>query len=141
MAKLLSKSCMPTSGYRQVVPVAKKPLEVLGFGLANLAAGKTWTFDTKSCEWTIVILSGSVRAFLGKDELTSGPLGSRAGVFGGVAAAVYLPPKCRGRIEAHAPAQLAVCQALSETGAEPTVITPDDVRTKTVGVHNWQREV
>lgn len=141
MAKLLSKSCMPKSGYRQVVPVAKKPLEVLGFGMANLAAGKRWTFDTKTCEWTIVILAGSVRAFVGKDELTSGPLGGRANVFAGKAGAVYLPPKCKGYIKAQAPVQLAVCQARSETGAEPTAITPDEVRTKTVGVHNWQREV
>ncbi|KPJ72800.1 MAG: hypothetical protein AMS14_07130, partial [Planctomycetes bacterium DG_20] len=88
VAKLLTKSCMPESGYRQVVPMAKKPLEALGFGLANLAAGKTWTFDTKRGEWTIVVLAGSIRAFAGKDELTRGPLGSRANVFGGKAAAV-----------------------------------------------------
>ena len=141
MAELLTKSCMPESGYRQVVPVACKPLKALGFGMANLAAGQAWAFDTELCEWTIVVLGGSVRVWAGKDELTPGPLGSRPNVFGGKAAAVYLPPGTRGRAQAVTPARLAVCQARSRTGAEPTVITPDEVRTKTVGAHNWQREV
>lgn len=141
MANLLSKSCMPSAGFRQVVPVAEDPLEALGFGLAHLAGGEEWAFETDICEWTVVVLSGSVRAYVGGTELTAGPLGSRATVFGGKASAVYLPPGAQGRIEAVTPARLAVAQAVSETGAEPTVITPDRVRTKTVGAHNWQRDV
>jgi 5-deoxy-glucuronate isomerase len=132
---------MPESGYRQVVPLAKKPLVYLGFGLANLAAGDAWKFDTGPAEWAIVILSGSVRVFGADGELTRGPLGSRTSVFAGKAAALYLPPRFKGRIEAATAAQLAVCQSLASSGAAPTVITPDDVRTKTVGAHNWQRTV
>ena len=141
MTQLLRKSCMPESGYRQVVPVAEAPLEALGFGLANLTAGEAWPFETGGCEWTVVVLSGSVRAYAGQSELTDSPLGSRANVFGGKASAIYLPPGTKGRIEAVTPARLAVCQAVSDHGAEPTVITPDHVRTKTVGAHNWRREV
>jgi len=141
MADLLSKSCMPETGYRQVVPVAEDPLEVLGFGLANLGAGETCPIATEGCEWTVVVLSGAVRAWVGEAELTAGPLGGRKNVFDGKASALYLPPGTDGRIEAAAPARLAVAQALSETGAEPTVIPPDQVRPKTVGAHNWQREV
>jgi len=102
---------MPKSGYRQVVPLATKPLEYLGFGLARLAAGKTWTFATGQAEWTVVILSGSVRAFSADGELTRGPLGMRKDVFSGKAAALYLPPGLKGRIEAVTAAELAVCQA------------------------------
>jgi 5-deoxy-glucuronate isomerase len=141
MADLLRKSCMPASGYDQIVPVAEAPLEALGFGLAALAAGESMPVATQRCEWTVVVLSGSVRAYVGKAELTSGPLGSRANVFGGKASAVYLPPGTEGRLDAVTPARLAVCQAVSDAGAEATVIGPDGVRTKTVGVHNWQREV
>ncbi len=141
MAKLITKSCMPKSGYRQVVPLAKRPLEYLGFGLAHLAAGQAWKFDTGCAEWTIVILSGSIRAYGPDGELTASPLGVRKNVFAGKAAAVYLPPKFKGRIVAVTAAELAVCQSLAEKGCEPTIIRPDDVRTKTVGVHNWQREV
>ena len=149
MVKLITKSCMPLSGYRQVVRLAKKPLEYLGFGLANLAAGDAWKFDTGPAEWTVVILSGSVRAFGAEGELTRGPLGSRKNVFTGKAAALYLPPHFKGRIEAVTAAELAVCQSLADTltgckqpvARAPTVIAPDDVRTKTVGAHNWQRTV
>ena len=148
MAKLITKSCMPKSGYRQVVPLAKKPLEYLGFGLANLAAGRAWKFDTGPAEWTIVVLAGSVLAFGADGELTRGPLGSRKDVFSGKASALYLPPRFKGRIAAVTSTQLAVCQSLADeqgTGCKqpvaPAVITPDDVRTKTVGTHNWQRTV
>jgi len=141
MTNLLSKSCMPESGYRQVVPVAEDPLEALGFGLARLAAGDAWPVATEGCEWTVVVLSGAVRAYVGDAELTAGPLGSRTSVFEGKASAVYLPPGTQGRIEAVTPARLAVAQAVSDEGADPTVIPPDQVRTKTVGAHNWQREV
>ena len=141
MANLFSKSCMPESGYRQVVPVAADPLEALGFGLARLAAGDAWPVATEGCEWTVVVLSGAVRAYVGDAELTAGPLGSRTSVFDGKASAIYLPPGTQGRIEAVTPARLAVAQAVSDEGADPTVIPPDQVRTKTVGAHNWQREV
>jgi 5-deoxy-glucuronate isomerase len=148
---------MPKSGYRQVVPPAKKPLEYLGFGLARLASGKTWTFATCRAEWTVVILSGSVRAFSADGELTRGPLGDRKDVFSGKASALYLPPGLKGRIEAVTAAELAVCQArVDERNAgrrsrfrlggqpvarAPVVITPDDVRARTVGAHNWERTV
>jgi len=141
VAKLITKSCMPKSGYRQVVPLAKKPLEHLGFGLANLAAEEAWKFDTGPAEWTIVVLSGSVRVFGPEGELARGPIGVRKNVFSGKAAAVYLPPKFKGRIEAATAAELAVCQAMTQTGGPPKVITPDDVKVKTVGVHNWERTV
>jgi len=65
----------------------------------------------------------------------------RKNVFDGKASAVYLPPGTEGRIEAVAPARLAVAQALSETGAEATVIEPEDVRPKIVGAQNWRRQV
>jgi len=139
--RLIRKSCMPQAGYRQVVPLARKPLEYLGFGLANLAAGRTWTFDTGRAEWTIVVLGGAVRAYLAEGELTAGPIGERRDVFSGRAAAIYLPPGRRGRLVAVTGAQLAVCQSLADAGAPPSVITPDEVRVKTVGVHNWRREV
>jgi len=132
---------MPDSGYRQVVPVTEAPLEALGLGLAHLPTGGSWPFETGGCEWTVVVLSGSVRAYAGGRELTDGPLGARATVFGGKASAVYLPPGTKGRVEAITPARLAVCQAVSDTGAEPTVILLEAVRTKTVGAHNWRREV
>ncbi|MCX5676344.1 MAG: 5-deoxy-glucuronate isomerase, partial [Planctomycetota bacterium] len=111
MPRLIRKSCMPKSGYRQVVPLATKPLEYLGFGLARLAAGKTWKFATGQAEWTVVILSGSVRAFSADGELTRGPLGMRQDVFSGKAAALYLPPGLKGRIQAVTAAEVAVCQA------------------------------
>jgi 5-deoxy-glucuronate isomerase len=113
----------------------------LGLGLASLKAGEAWEFDTGRSEWAIIVLSGSVLAFSGGEELTSGPLGVRKSVFDGKAAAVYLPPRTRGRIEAVTAAQLAVCQAMADTGAPAQTITPDQVRTKTVGVHNWERTV
>ncbi len=141
MTNLLRKACMPDSGYRQVVPVAEAPLEYLGLGLANLAPGQEWTFETAGCEWAVVVLSGTVRAWAGGTELADGPLGGRRSVFDGRATAIYLPPGTAGRIVAVGAARLAACQAVSETGTEPTVVRPDQVRVKTVGAYNWRRQV
>ena len=141
MAKLLIKARPARPGYVQVVQPGDAGLEYLGLGLVNLEPGKVWEFNTQKSEWTVVILSGAVRAFGPKGEITKGPLGSRATVFDGKASALYLPPKFAGRFEAAAAARLAVCQALSDTGAEPTALTPDHVKVKTVGKGTFEREV
>jgi 5-deoxy-glucuronate isomerase len=140
VADLLLKAQRPQAGYTQLVSPGDGGLGYLGFGLANLGAGEKWAFETGGSEWVAVVLGGSIRAF-GTKELTKGPLGSRAGVFGGKASAVYLPPGFKGRLEGVTAARVAVCQSLSEEGTGPTVIAPEDVRVKTVGVHNWEREV
>ncbi len=141
MSDLLIKADPSLKGYRQIVAPGDGGLEHLGFGLANLDAGQDWAFDTADAEWCVIVLSGSVRASVGKEPLTDEPLGSRKSVFDGPASAVYLPPQAKGRIEAATPARLAVCQAASDTGAAPTVIFPEMVNVKTVGAYNWQRQV
>jgi 5-deoxy-glucuronate isomerase len=141
MANLLIRAEKPHRGYRPVVRPGDQGLEYLGLALVDLGEGDAWDFDTQASEWTVVILSGSIRARTGQRDLTDGPLGSRRSVFDGRASALYLPPGCKGRIESAVPARLAVCQARSDTGAAPTVITPDRVAVRTVGVHNWRRQV
>jgi 5-deoxy-glucuronate isomerase len=141
MADLLIKAGKPHRGYRQVVRPGDQGLECLGLGLVNLGEGEAWDFATEGSEWTVVILSGAIRARSGQRALADAPLGSRKSVFDGRASALYLPPGCNGRIEAVVPARLAVCQALSDAGAAPTVITPERVAVRTVGVHNWRRQV
>jgi 5-deoxy-glucuronate isomerase len=141
MPDLLIKADPALQGYKQIVAPGEGGLEHLSFGLATLEAGEDWEFDTAGAEWCIVILSGSVRVWCGKDEMTDEPLGGRKKVFDGPASAIYLPPKSKGRVEAAGPARLAVCKATSESGGDPIVILPEMVGVKTVGVHNWQRQV
>ncbi len=143
MSDLLIKApTKPKAGFTRLVRPGDGGLAYLGFGLVNLDAGKSWKVETGGSEWCVVVLSGSVQAYDGRRELTAGPLGSRKHVFDGLASALYLPPGFKGKVAASAPAtRLAVCQAKADDGAVPTVITPDMVNPKTVGVHNWQREV
>jgi len=123
-----------------VIPREKTGLEYLEFSLLRLNEGGTWEGETGDYEAALVILGGrgDIRS---ADDRWQG-LGRRADVFDGKATALYLPPHRLFSVAAlDGPVAIAVCKALTETGGAPQLILPEDVKSRTVGAHNWRREV
>lgn len=130
----------PRAGLVNVIPREKAGLEYLEFDLLRLNETDTWEGDTGGYEAALVILGGECDIASG-DELWEG-LGSRGDVFEGKATAVYLPPGRPVAVKAlDGGVQIAVCKAVAESGGLPQVVPPDEVKSRTVGAHNWKREV
>lgn len=128
------------AGYVTAIPRQETGLEYLEFGLLRLNEGGQWQGETGDYEAAVVILGGRCDIRSADDRWEN--LGRRADVFEGKATALYLPPHrslsvtaCGGGVT------LAVCKALSESGGAPQLVLPEDVKSRTVGAHNWRREV
>ena len=88
-------------------------------------------------EGVLVLLSGDVE--------WNGTRAQRADVFGGRAAAVYLPPGTSIDVHVHARAELAFLSTVDcdvrTTGDEPVVVEPSNVVVHERGKPGWQRDV
>ncbi|MCS7191504.1 MAG: 5-deoxy-glucuronate isomerase [Armatimonadetes bacterium] len=68
-------------------------------------------------------------------------IGQRRDVFSGKAFALYIPPNARFRIHAHSFVEMAFGSVLAPLGGEPKLITPDQVKSRSVGIFNWRRDI
>ena len=130
----------PQAGYITPIPREKTGLEYLEFGLLRLDESDKWQGETGEYETVLVILGGRCDVVSGSERWEG--VGRRADVFEGKATAVYLPPGEPVSVSAvGGSAQVAVCKARAGTGAPPQLVMPEDVKSRTVGAHNWRREV
>lgn len=90
-------------------------------------------------ETVAVLLAGTVDAEVDGRRWVS--IGQRRDVFSGKAFALYMPPNARFRIRAHTFAELAFGSVPAPSGGEPKLITPDQVKNRTVGLFNWRRDI
>ncbi|UCH36394.1 MAG: 5-deoxy-glucuronate isomerase [Armatimonadota bacterium] len=130
----------PQAGYTPVISREKHGLEYLEFGLLRLGAGEHWAGETGEYEATVVILGGrcSIESSGGEWE----NVGTRQDVFDGKATAAYLPAGSPFSVTAgDSGVQIAMCKARADAGPKPRLIPPSDVKSRTVGAHNWRREV
>ena len=130
----------PQEGYATIVPREKSGLEYLEFGLLRLNRGGEWQGETGEYEAALVILGGRCDVDSGGDSWDD--LGARGDVFEGKATALYLPPGREVAVRARdGGVRIAICKALAESGPRPQLVLPEDVKSRTVGAHNWRREV
>ena len=130
----------PQDGYSTIISREKAGLAYLEFGLLRLRAGGAFQGQTGECEAALVILGGRCDIASGGRRWEG--LGARDDVFGGKATAVYLPAGSPFSVQAaDGGARIAVCKAVADPGPQPALILPDDVKSRTVGAHNWRREV
>jgi 5-deoxy-glucuronate isomerase len=130
----------PQEGYTTVIPRQQTGLEFLEFGLLRLGAGAAWQGNTGDSEAALVILGGRCDIEAGGQRWAG--LGERGDVFHGKASAVYLPAASAFSVRAAAASvQIGVCKAAAPPGGQAAVMRPDDVKSRTVGAHNWRREV
>ena len=132
----------PQSGYTSIVTRGDCDLKYIDFGLLRLSDGGTFAADVADEEIALVVLGGKCELTIECDgETIHDIIGERSNVFGGKAASAYIPRKTVYEIRAQGPVEIAVCKAPSELDAEPVIVTPDKVKVKVVGQHNWKRYV
>ena len=128
-----------TEGYTQVISKNSKNLNYIELGILRLSKEKSFTGKEESKETALIILSGRCTIKCDKYEWKS--VGARRSVFVGKAYAVYIPPNHNYEIVGESEVEIAVCKAPSDFKSKPVLITPDDVKCRTVGKFNWERKV
>ena len=116
-------------------------LEFLGFKIVHLNESESETLQFAGEEAALVILSGTATIKVGGQSYER--IGGRQNVFQANATTVYVPCDHEAIVTAVGPGPLsvAVCAATSSLKRQPTLIRPEDVRTKSVGRANWRRTV
>jgi 5-deoxy-glucuronate isomerase len=140
MSKLLVRSDEPDDdGCVMRVTPASAGWRYVGFDVYRLGEGKRIARTDPDRETCVVVLAGRVHASAGNREWRD--VGERATVFDGPPTAFYVPPATAWSIEAAGDAEVAVCTAPAETGAELRLLTPADMRHETRGTSNEAREI
>jgi 5-deoxy-glucuronate isomerase len=99
----------------------------VGFEALRLAPGESNAGETGTRELCLVVVAGKVD--VASDGLDGRALGTRGTPFDDAAPpAVYLPPRCRYRVSAVTPAEVALCFAPAARGAAPRLIEPSSMR-------------
>ncbi|MCS7254080.1 MAG: 5-deoxy-glucuronate isomerase [Armatimonadota bacterium] len=139
-------------GLLKVVSPEASNLKRLEFDLLRLSDGER--FDDEAivkptnadkvlpAEVAVVLLSGACSLCAGDDSWEG--LQFRRDVFSGKATALYVPPRMRYSIVARGELEAAIVRAVvsDEDGTDqPVLITPKEVKRRTVGFLNWRREI
>lgn len=142
-AMKLHTTYQPKEGYTCVVKPREMGIEFITFGILDLKEDSSDLNDTASNEAVLVLLNGKCRVEVGhggnKADVILGP---RNGVFSSKAFSIYLPPKTTYKVTAIESTELAIAKAPSEADDAPVaIVTPDKVKERVVGSHNWRRYV
>lgn len=89
-------------------------------------------------EAVVVLLSGMMKVEVDKKSFNTG---YRKDVFSSNAWAVYIPPRREFKITALMDSEIAIAFAFASTGVEPFMVKPEEVKTRSVGIWNWRRDV
>jgi 5-deoxy-glucuronate isomerase len=111
----------------------------VGFEAYRLGGGMRLARNVPDRETCVVILSGRVHASAGEREWRDA--GDRASVFDGPPTALYVPPGTDWSLEADGAAEIAVCSAPADSGAELRLLAPSDVRHESRGSGTEAREI
>jgi 5-deoxy-glucuronate isomerase len=111
----------------------------VGFEAYRLGGGTKLACSFPDRETCVVILSGRVHATAGDREWRDA--GDRASVFDGEPTALYVPPGTDWSLEAASDAEVAVCTAPADRGAELRLLAPKDMRHEARGSGNEAREI
>jgi 5-deoxy-glucuronate isomerase len=126
------------TGWFTVVSPQLGQTKQITFSLLRLEAGSEYEGQVGG-ETVAVLLSGIMDAEVDGRRWSS--VGQRRDVFSGKAYALYLPSNARFRIRANTFVELAFGTVPAPTGGEPTLITPDQVKSRSVGLFNWRRDI
>jgi 5-deoxy-glucuronate isomerase len=120
-------------------------MRFLGFGRLLLSKGEQYSDETGDREWVMDVFSGS--CMLKIERSSEAPLefrevGSRASVFYGPPAMVYLPISCRYTVTATSDNfDAGLYSAPAERTCAPVLMVGPNVITQEVGANNWKRTV
>jgi 5-deoxy-glucuronate isomerase len=132
----------PESGYQSLFQPGEYDFQWLGLEILRLDEGEVWQGDLDKHEAALVILSGRCTVSVNDDSAAQWEgLGSRADLFSGPPAAVYVPRHSKVSVTAESKLELALAKAPAEIDLRPTVIRPDEVKVVSAGAANWRRDV
>lgn len=128
----------PKQGYNKVFDVGEYNMELTSFGLIQLADGTSYKGSTGDFEVALVLLGGKC-SVKGKD-FQFAEVGKRRNVFDGKPHTVYLPRHTDYEITALGDVDIAYnASPATRDTARPTVITPEECRTLSLGRDNFSR--
>lgn len=128
----------PKQGYNKVFDVGEYNMALTSFGLIQLADGTSYKGSTGDFEVALVLLGGKC-SVKGKD-FQFAEVGKRRNVFDGKPHTVYLPRHTDYEITALGDVDIAYnASPATRDTARPTVITPEECRTLSLGRDNFSR--
>lgn len=128
----------PKQGCNPVFHFGQYGMNLTAFGILQLKAGTFYKTSTDDTEAAFVILGGKC-SVKGKD-FNFPEVGGRKNVFDGKPHTIYLPRKTECMITALTDADIAVnISPASRDTSRPTVITPEQTRTLSIGRDNFSR--
>lgn len=125
-------------GWLPIVSPDNRQTQWLSLTLLRLEAGGSYEGKTDG-EAVAVVLFGTVDAEADGQRWNN--VGQRRDVFGGKAFALYLPSGTQFRIRAQTASELAIATAPYQPGGTPQLITPEQVKRRSVGQLNWRRDI
>jgi 5-deoxy-glucuronate isomerase len=140
MSKLLVRSEPPDADGRVLAVTPESAgWSYVGFEVFRVPAGARLARHSPDRESCVVLLSGRVHVAAGEREWRD--QGGRPSVFDGPPTALYVPPGLGWSTEAATAAEVAVCTAPAEHGAELRLLGPDTVRHESRGSGGEAREI
>ncbi len=128
----------PKQGYNKVFDVGEYNMALTSFGLIQLADGTSYKGSTGDFEVALVLLGGKC-SVKGRD-FQFAEVGKRRNVFDGKPHTVYLPRHTDYEITALGDVDIAYnASPATRDTARPTVITPEECRTLSLGRDNFSR--
>ena len=128
------------SGVTDVCKPGDEGIEYISLSIFRTDGKKSYSEETGDFEVGLIVMGGDVDV-LAQDVEMKG-VGGRPNVFAGPAAAVFVPSGSTFEIKgAGLPAEVAIARVKAAGEGEMRLITPQDVKIKSVGAHNWQRYV
>ncbi len=129
----------PKQGFNDIFRIGKYNMNLTQFGLLKLAKGTSYKANTGEFEVAFVLMGGKC-AVKGSD-FSFDEVGERTSPFDGKPWCVYLPRRTEYEVVAITDVEIAVNEApASRDTAKPTVITPDQTRTFSIGRDNFTRQ-
>lgn len=108
------------------------------FGILNLKQGESFTVDTGTNEFGLLVLEGTCSIEV--EEKNYGEIKSRTDLFSGLPSAVYVPADSRFSMTG-GHAKVAICGGKCDQKTKSALITPQQIKIMKVGKDNWSREV
>lgn len=133
------KTYQPKKGYTPICKIGECSLKMLEFGIIELGAGESLSFDTADKETAFVMLEGHVDVSFGDTKWEN--IGNRSSVFENRRAeCFYMPREASLEITARDAVKIAVCATPVAEKTEPQVLREDHTVLKLLGEVPYQRE-
>lgn len=127
-------------GITDICKPGDQGIQYVSLSIFRTDGKETYAEETGENEAGLVVMGGEVDVVARDVEMKC--VGKRANVFAGPAAAVFVPVQSNFEIKGCGlPAEVAIARVKAAGEGDVRLVTPEDVRIKTVGAHNWQREV